>query len=553
MTVKQHPAYKYAKLVLAGTVPKHCEGVRQPVGRYVRKQAAEFIRIADGMDPKYCINEKRLAKITKLLKVMRMPSGLRAGVSVYDATVGYQWLFYVSVLCVVHRADKKHRRYETAVLEICRKNFKTFTVATVFILLMLLEPRFSKLFSVAPDGALSRQVQEAIKKILQSSPLLMPPDEPEKYGGVAYGRLKAETAKNEMHAKLEAVHGIALEMEQRVLDLMDGTADDLDLDPVHTFYRIDGISMKVRELSDCCPMHQCFGHLAVLALQPLLRAKLLPYQFASIPEKGQVALKRQVERWLRRKSLGVRYGLKMDVKSAYQNTSHAVVMGILEHEIPHAAWLLAVVRSLLAMAPHGGLLIGGYLEAWLFNLVASYLMRQLLSYAKARRSARLPLVQRCCSYMDDLGLFGRRWADMQSAARKITKWAKDVLGLTIKPKWMRVDFLTVEEERARRHLKGAAKGCPGFDMAGYRMHRTYTTIRRGIFKRIRRQSLRAADDLRKTGRIPLYRSYRLISYNGYFVGTKTSGAAAELEQRHLFKAAKWAVGAAARLREVKAG
>ena len=128
-----------------------------------------------------------------------------------------------------------------------------------------------------------------------------------------------------------------------------------------------------------------------------------------------------------------------------------------------------------------------------------------------------------------------------------------MLGLTIKPKWMRVDFLTVEEERARRHLKGAAKGCPGFDMAGYRMHRTYTTMRRGIFKRIRRQSLRAADDLRKTGRIPLYRSYRLISYNGYFVGTKTSGAAAELDQRHLFKAAKWAVGAAARLREVKAG
>ena len=153
--------------------------------------------------------------------------------------------------------------------------------------------------------------------------------------------------------------------------------------------------------------------------------------------------------------------------------------------------------------------------------------------------------------MDDLGLFGRRWADMQSAARKITKWAKDMLGLTIKPKWMRVDFLTVEEERARRHLKGAAKGCPGFDMAGYRMHRTYTTIRRGIFKRIRRQSLRAADDLRKTGRIPLYRSYRLISYNGYFVGTKTNGAAAELDQRHLFKAAKWAVGAAARQREVR--
>ena len=157
----------------------------------------------------------------------------------------------------------------------------------------------------------------------------------QKYGGVAYGRLKAETAKNEMHAKLEAVHGIALEMEQRVLDLMDGTADDLDLDPVHTFYRIDGISMKTRELSDCCPMHQCFGHLAVLALQPLLRAKLLPYQFASIPEKGQVALKRQVERWLRRKSLGIRVAKKTDVKKAYPSLMYCVAIEIIRKEIPN--------------------------------------------------------------------------------------------------------------------------------------------------------------------------------------------------------------------------
>lgn len=90
----------------------------------------------------------------------------------------------------------------------------------------------------------------------------------EKYGGVAYARLKAEAAKEEMHAKLEIANGIALEMEQRIEDLLTGEAQDLDLDPVHTFPRIDGISMKVRELSDCCPMHQCFGHLAVLGLKP---------------------------------------------------------------------------------------------------------------------------------------------------------------------------------------------------------------------------------------------------------------------------------------------
>ena len=69
----------------------------------------------------------------------------------------------------------------------------------------------------------------------------------------------------DMGPRLEVVHGVALEMEQRIDDLLDGSANDLDLDPVHTFPRIDGISMKLRQLSDCCPLHQCFGHLAYLA------------------------------------------------------------------------------------------------------------------------------------------------------------------------------------------------------------------------------------------------------------------------------------------------
>lgn len=348
-----------------------------------------------------------------------------------------------------------------------------------------------------------------------------------------------------MFAKLEIVNGIALEMEQRIEDLLNGTAEDLDLDPVHTFYRIDGISMKKRELSDCCPMHQCFGHLAVLGLKPLLRAKLLPYQFASIPEKGQTALKNQVERWLRRPGLGIRYGLKLDVKSAYKNTKHSVVMGILRHEIPRAYWILAIVACLLKMAPNGGLLIGGYLEAWLFNLVASYLLRQLLGYVRIRRNRAFALVKRCCSYMDDLGLFGRRWADLVVAARAITKWAKRVYGLVIKGLWIRVDFLTAEEERARRHLHGAARGCPGFDMAGFRIHRTYTTVRRAIYKRIRRQHIRASSDLKEYGRIPVFRSRKLISYNGYFSDADMNEAATALNQKRLFKSATWAVSMAA--------
>lgn len=77
------------------------------------------------------------------------------------------------------------------------------------------------------------------------------------------------------------------------------------------------------------------------------------------------------------------------------------------------------------------------------------------------------------------------------------------------------------------------------------MHRTYTTVRPGIFKRARRQYMRAGADLKRSHFIPLYRSYRLISYNGYFKGTKSRAAAEALNQQKLFKSAKWAVRAAA--------
>ena len=81
----------------------------------------------------------------------------------------------------------------------------------------------------------------------------------EKYGGVSRAQLSSAARVNDWNPRLEAVNGIALEMEQRIEDLLDGETDDLDLDPVSVFYRIDGISMKRRELSNCCPMHQAFG------------------------------------------------------------------------------------------------------------------------------------------------------------------------------------------------------------------------------------------------------------------------------------------------------
>ena len=140
--------------------------------KYVRLQMKEFMRICDGKDDKYIVSPKKLKQLENILKLLVMPKGLRAGKSLCETTCGYQWLFYTAVFCTVFRDNPEKRRYETGVLEISRKNFKTFTIATIFIILFLTEPKFSKFYSVAPDGSLSREIKEAIAETIRSSPLV---------------------------------------------------------------------------------------------------------------------------------------------------------------------------------------------------------------------------------------------------------------------------------------------------------------------------------------------------------------------------------------------
>ena len=140
--------------------------------RYVRKQMRDFMRVSEGKNKKYMISKSKYNQIEAILKLLIMPKGLKAGQTLYECTTGYQWLIYTAVLCTVYRSNEERRRYETCILEICRKNFKTYTVGTLFIILFITEPNFSEFYSVAPDGKLSREIKEAITKTIKSSPLI---------------------------------------------------------------------------------------------------------------------------------------------------------------------------------------------------------------------------------------------------------------------------------------------------------------------------------------------------------------------------------------------
>jgi len=155
-------AYEYCKKnIRKKTTPK-----------YVKLQMKEWLKIAEGKHKKYIVSESKVKQVENILKLLNMPKGLKAGESLYNCSTGYQWFIYIAVFCTVYRDDTKRRKYETCLLEICRKNFKTYTVGTVFIIAFLTEPQFSKFYSVAPDGSLSKEIQEAISETLRSSPAI---------------------------------------------------------------------------------------------------------------------------------------------------------------------------------------------------------------------------------------------------------------------------------------------------------------------------------------------------------------------------------------------
>ncbi|HNX65207.1 MAG TPA: terminase large subunit [Oscillospiraceae bacterium] len=159
-TIKESRAYLYAKECVKKSNKK--------VGIYIKKQAADWVKIVDGDNGEAYVCEKTYAKICKLLKIIIHPD---LHCSMYKGLEDYAMFLIIATFCTKFSPDKT-RYYQTVLLEIARKNFKTFVSAVIFIIGLLTEPKFSRFFSVAPDLKLSKELQGALRKIIKSSPAL---------------------------------------------------------------------------------------------------------------------------------------------------------------------------------------------------------------------------------------------------------------------------------------------------------------------------------------------------------------------------------------------
>ncbi|MGN1339863.1 MAG: terminase TerL endonuclease subunit [Oscillospiraceae bacterium] len=159
--ITESRAYKYALWA--------SDENNRAVGKYVRRQCAEWLDIANGENSAAFVDLKEYDQTMALLGLMIHPD---LHTPMPEALEDYALLFITALFCT--KTPDGRNYYTDGLLEIARKNFKTFTSGVIFVLAMLKLPKFSRLFSVAPDLKLSSELKVAIRKIIKSSPLLEP-------------------------------------------------------------------------------------------------------------------------------------------------------------------------------------------------------------------------------------------------------------------------------------------------------------------------------------------------------------------------------------------
>ena len=315
--------------------------------------------------------------------------------------------------------------------------------------------------------------------------------------------------------KYGGAHGIAVEITDRI------KARDLALPPIHYRNRIDKSSGKERRLGVESAMQQCMNYVAVYALMPMLKAKVGPFQCASIPGRGQVYGKKVLEKWIRKDPKGTKYYDKMDVRHCFESISHRTIRKLLGRDIRKNPTLIWFVLALVGTYEEG-LSIGSFLSQWLCNYVMSYAYHYATEMLyKERRGKRQNLVTHILMFMDDVIIFAASKHNAKAAGKAIEEFMLTRLGLHIKP---------------NHNIKRTEKEPP--DMMGFVVSKDHTTIRARTFVRARRAFLRAWR--RMVAGLPIYlqNARRIVSYRGYFKHTNSQHIAKALHLKAVHRAAR---------------
>lgn len=308
----------------------------------------------------------------------------------------------------------------------------------------------------------------------------------------------------------QAVEKIAKEAAKRIAER------DLKLPPVYMRWRRDGSSGKWRRIGSESAMQQVFDSIAVHAAEEIWKRRIVPQQVSSIKGRGTLHGAKMIRKWVQDDNRAMRYAKAhkipyaskckdfaiTDVTQCFQSARLEIFMALFRRDCANEdlLWLWETLLRSHRVEDYQGFMIGANVSQWGMQYMLSFVYRYAMNLYTERRGKRLPMVTHMLTQMDDMIMMSGNRKNLKSAIRKVIKFAKEKLGLTIKPNWQ---IKSLDKEP--------------IDMMGFVVHRNgKMTIRSRIFLRGRRMVLR----YHRKRTLTLEQARRLSSFKGYFKHTK---------------------------------
>lgn len=283
-------------------------------------------------------------------------------------------------------------------------------------------------------------------------------------------------------------------MQRMIMETRPGGDPDLQFWPEKHKPRTVFEHGKEREIF--CPTiwEQWVHHIVIQVLAPIVTRYAYRYSCGSMPGRGGVYGKRQMERLVSR---GFKYFAKLDIRHFFKSVRQDVVIRMLE-ELICDEWFIYLVRRIFWQFPKS-LPLGFYPSQWLANFVLWRLDRRVVSLLPGDDYIR---------YVDDLVIVSNN----KRALHRIVEIIRQELGklrLRLKDNYQIARFIYRKKDGT---LVGRA-----IDYMGFVFLRKKTILRKKIMIR----ATRFAGKLGRTKKIALRQALSMMSRLGWFKHTDT--------------------------------
>lgn len=267
-----------------------------------------------------------------------------------------------------------------------------------------------------------------------------------------------------------------------------------------TFKHREG--QKVRQIFEPSLRDQILAKAIVNVLIPIIRKKEYFHSYAAMKGKGPLLARNAVERYVRKK--GARWFCKLDIVHCFPSFPLHLVLETYDHLFKDKKARDLIIEDMKSytnfIGTENGLALGQNTSQEWSNLVLTY-----ACYKAKQEIGVLGLVE----YLDDFVLIGKSKKEL-TAKRDAFKALLRSWGFQLHDERDAVRPIQYIDKKGRK--RGEA-----IDFCGYRIYRGFSTIRRFLYKKIRRCILRM-----KSKEPNATRAKRFLSYLGSLIHSASS-------------------------------